>query len=464
MRTPVVASRTRALLAVSLGVFCVQLDAFALPVALRRLVHDLPTSSADPGWVLSAYLLSSGTFMLGAGRLGDLWGRRRLLIVGLALFGAAAAGCALAPTLPVLIGARVVQGAGAALVMPVGLALLSQRYPGALRGRAIGWALGLGGIATASGPFIGGAVTEAWSWRVVFWLAVPLTALGIGCAASSAAPRSAARGGTSSRCGARPVDWRGLLLATAALGVLALVLDRGRQGRWDAVLFGLVGVAALVILLVRRERATAHPLVAPALFRNGPFMALTLGGAVANTATVVFLYTVPGTLQGQWALSVSGAGTAFALPALAMAVAGPVAGRIPARLAVRLMAGALGGMAALFGCLAQASSLTVYLTVATIGGGVLGMANSLTLVATQTAIDPLWAGEASGVTKTVLTLAAGLGITLAASASGHSDGMGARTPPDQIWWITALGCLTSGFLLARLHQWASVRPRRRGRA
>ncbi|MGW3240335.1 MFS transporter [Streptomyces olivaceus] len=378
------ATRRWALLAMSVGVCCIQLDSFGLNLALPQIGRDLQAGGDGLQWVISAYLLSTGTLMLGAGRLGDLFGRR-LLVAGLAVFGASSLVCALAATLPVLVGARVAQGAGAAMIMPVGLSLLTNVYPAELRGRAIGWALGIGGIATACGPFIGGALTESVSWRAVFWLNVPLAILGAVCASRTAESYDTSVPGS--------VDWSGLAGATAALAALCVVIGRGPRWPWPAALAGVAVAAALLILFVRRERAAAHPLVEPSLFRNGPYMALTLAGAAANTTTVMFLFIVPLTLQGQWDLSVVLAGTAFLAPALAMALAGPLAGRVPPRAAVRLMAGCLCGGALVLACLARTSSFTLYVAV---GGAILGVANSLTLIATQAVIRPERAGGGVG--------------------------------------------------------------------
>ncbi len=175
------------------------------------------------------------------------------------------------------------------------------------------------------------------------------------------------------------------------------------------------------------------------LFRDGPYMALTLTGAAVNTTTVMFLFVVPLTLQGQWDLSVVLAGTAFLVPALAMSLTGPVAGQVPPRAAVRLMAGCLCGGALVPACLARASSLSSYVAVATVGGAVLGVADSLTLVATQGG-DPPGAGRrGSGVTKTVITVAAGLGVGLAGAVTDQDHGVGSEAVAESAPLITAAG-------------------------
>lgn len=429
------AARRWALSAVAMGVFCIQLDSFGLSLALPNIGRDLHVAGDGLQWVISAYLLSTGTLMLGAGRLGDLFGRRRLLVVGLALFGVASLACALAPTLPVLVGARVAQGGGAALIMPVGLSLLTNVYPRPLRGRATGWALGIGGVATACGPFIGGLLTEAVSWRAIFWLNVPLAALGALCASRTIESHDTGA--------ARTVDWAGLCTATAALAALSVLIDRGighgPLPRWPMI-FGAVVVTALLTLFVRRERTAARPLVRLALFRNRPYVALTLAGAAANTATVLFLLVVPLALQGQWGLPAAVAGTAFLAPALAMAVPGPLAGRVPTRAAVRLVLACLAAGALTLFWMSIAVSLPIFLAAATLGGTVLGVANAMTLIATQAFVRPERAGEASGVTKTVITVAAGLGVGLAGAVTHQDSGGGAEAASHAALRITAAGC------------------------
>ncbi|QLH26272.1 MFS transporter [Streptomyces sp. Rer75] len=405
--------RRAALAAVSLGMFCVQLDAFALNPALPRIGRDLGAGGGLP-WVVSGYLLAAASLMLGAGRLGEVLGRRAVLTAGLAVFGGASLVCALSPSLPVLVGARVVQGAGAALAMPVGLALLTRLYPPALRGRALGWAIGVGGVATACGPFVGGVLTEAVSWRAVFWLNVPVAALAAGCAARAAESRDGDA--------PRPVGGKGLAAATAAVAALAVCTDRGPVWGWASgrTAAALVLTVALFVVFLRCERAAPNPLVSPVLLGNRAYVALTAAGAVANAATVVFLFVVPMSLQGSWRLSAAAAGAAFLAPAAAMSVAGPLAGRIAPARAAGAMAGCLGLGGAGLCAAPMATSLPGYVLAATGCGAALGVAGALTLIATQAAAGPERAGEASGVTKTVITTAGGLGVALSAPAPGTS--------------------------------------------
>ncbi len=428
-----------ALVAVSLGVFCVQLDAFALNLALPRIGRGLEVSGGDLQWVVSAYLLSAGTLMLGAGRLGDLLGRRRSLVAGLVLFGTASLACALAPTLAALVAARVLQGAGGALIMPVGLALLTNVFPPGLRGRATGCALGVAGVATACGPFVGGALTQAVSWRAVFWINVPLAAL-----AAVWAYRAPESRDTSTAAG---LDWPGLISGTAASAAMVVFVDRGQVWGWmsggSTAVLGLATV--LLVAFVSAERRASNPLVKLVLFRNGPYVALTAAGAVANAATVVFLFVVPLSLQGPWELPAGAAGVAFLVPASVMAAAGPVAGRVRPSRAVVVMAVCLGAGAAALYAVPSAVTLPAYLLAITACGAALGLANALTLTATQAVIRPERAGEASGVTKTVITVTGGLGVMLAGAAEPT---VGPVSTADTTLAVAGTGCLVACLTLA----------------
>ncbi|MFF9481238.1 MFS transporter [Streptomyces sp. NPDC014733] len=387
-----------ALTAVALGAFCVQLDSFALHLALPVIRGELPGPAALGRAVSGGYLLAAGALMPLAGRLGDAYGSRRMLRAGLLLFATAAAACALAPSLPLLVAARVLQGAGAALIMPNGLALLTQLFPGPRGRRMTGRALGLAGLATACGPFVGGAVTEYGSWRAVFWLTA-LPAL-----AATAAIRRAP--GAARRAAAHP-DAAGAVAATGACACLALGLGGGPW--WWA---WLATAAALGGCGVRRARRTA-PLLDPALLHDGRYLRLTASGAVANAATVALLFTVPQLLERAAGLSPTVAGLAFLVPAGALAAGGPAAGRVRPTAGTAVMASCLTVAAAGLGALPLGGTDPLPLLVAaTVAAGSLGAAGALALTGTQALAAADGAGAAAGATKAVLTVTAGLGLAL----------------------------------------------------
>ncbi|MFH9423655.1 MFS transporter [Streptomyces sp. NPDC017529] len=460
------ASRERlwAVVAVAIGGFCVQLDAFALNMALPVIRRDLHAPAGAAPWVISGYLLAAGALMPAAGRLGDLLGRRRMLVRGLVLFGGTSAACALAPSLPFLVTSRVLQGVGGALVMPVGLALLTRSYPAGRARVATGYALGLAGLATACGPFVGGALAQAVSWRAVFWVNVPLCAAAALCARQAAESRDAAETRDAAarvpgaRCGVRRVRrdrWdRWVSLVTGTGVPVCLVMAVESMGAWWRAGGWTAGAVTLGVLFVRGERRSRHPLAGASLFRNGPYVALTSAGAVANAATVVLLFVVPLALQEVQGMSVLGAGTAFLVPAAAMAAAGPVAGRVRPGAAEPVMAACLGLAAAALVVLAGAGGppggdmpRSALLAAATVAAAALGVAGALALTATQAVVGPDRAGEASGLTKCAITVTAGLGLAPAG------------TDPDGALRWAAAGCSVA--CLALLLRAGPSRLRRR---
>src|SRR5206468_1445332 len=161
------------LVSVSMALFCVQIDYFAVNLALPQMAIDLKTTTTDLQWVISVYMLALGAFMVPAGRIGDIFGRRRALLAGVALFGLASALCALAPSASLVVAFRVLQGIGASLIFPVSVSVLTNAFPAARSGHAIGLAYGIAGLGNAAGPLVGGLLTETVGWRWIFWLNVP---------------------------------------------------------------------------------------------------------------------------------------------------------------------------------------------------------------------------------------------------------------------------------------------------
>src|SRR5689334_1506428 len=157
-----------------IGSLMAALDTLVVSTALSRIRLDLGASLGQLEWTVNAYNLSLAVLLITGAALGDRFGRRRLFAAGLGLFAAASAVSAVAPNVLVLIAARAVQGAGSALIMPLGLALLSSAFPPEKRGAAIGMFSAITGLAVASGPPIGGAVVEGISWAWIFWINVPI--------------------------------------------------------------------------------------------------------------------------------------------------------------------------------------------------------------------------------------------------------------------------------------------------
>src|SRR3954447_22787629 len=232
----------------SVASFMVALDTLVVSTALTSIRQDLGASVEDLEWTVNAYNLTFAVLLLPAAALGDRLGRRRVFAAGLAGFSLASAACALAPGVGALIAARAVQGAGAAFVMPLALALVGAAFPPERRGAAMGAMQGLTGLSVASGPVIGGAIAQGIDWPWIFWVNVPIGLVAV--------PLVLAR--IPESVGARvPLDVRGLALVTA--GALGLVwgLVRGNDAGWDSpeVLAALGAGALLIAAFVRAELA-----------------------------------------------------------------------------------------------------------------------------------------------------------------------------------------------------------------
>ena len=250
----------------SLGLFMVALDTLVVTTALPVLRVDLHASLSELEWTVNAYNLAFACFLLTGAALGDRFGRRRMFGIGLFVFTAASAAAALSPSVSALIAARTVQGAGAAMVMPLTLTLISEAFPVEKRGAAIGLWGGISGLAVAFGPVVGGAVVDGIDWHWIFWLNVPIGLALI--------PLSAKR--LSESFGPRPrLDPVGLVIAGAGLLAATWGLVRANAVGWTSaeVVATLTAGAALVAAFVGWERRAPSPMLPLRLFRSRGFSA-----------------------------------------------------------------------------------------------------------------------------------------------------------------------------------------------
>src|SRR5512135_2654321 len=249
-----------------LGSGVAALDATVVGIALPAIARDLRVDVAGLQWVVTGYLLTLAGLLLVGGALGDRYGRRRLYLLGVVWFAAASLLCGLAPNEEALVGARALQGAGGALLTPGSLAILQASFAPADRPRAIGAWSGLGGVATALGPFLGGWLIDAVSWRLVFFINLPLAAAVVVVTVRHV-PESRDPGATGG------VDVPGGLLAALSLGGLTYGLIEGPgRGLASPVVLGslAVGVAALALLLLVESRMRA-PMLPLSIFRSRQF-------------------------------------------------------------------------------------------------------------------------------------------------------------------------------------------------
>src|SRR3954470_2132772 len=259
----------------SLGVFMSALDTLVVTTSLPALRLDLHASLQSLEWTVNAYNLAFACFLLTGAALGDRFGRRRMYTVGLLAFTAASAAAALSPSAGSLVAARAVQGAGAAIVFPLTLTLISEAFPAEKRGAAIGLWGGITGLGVAIGPVVGGAVVNGISWHWIFWLNVPVGIVLI--------PLAATR--LTESFGPRPqLDIPGLLLAAAGAFGVTWGLVRANAAGWGSaeVLGSLAAGLALGGAFLAWERRTASPMIPVGLFRERTF-------ASAN-AVSLFMY------------------------------------------------------------------------------------------------------------------------------------------------------------------------------
>jgi EmrB/QacA subfamily drug resistance transporter len=250
----------------SIASLMVALDVTVVSTALSTIRHDLGASISELEWTVNAYTLSFAVLLITGSALGDRLGRRRLFAAGLALFSAASAACALSPNIGLLIAARAVQGAGAALIAPLSLALLGTAFPPERRGWALGIYSGITGIAVLAGPVVGGAVTQGLAWQWIFWLNVP-----IGLAAIPFVLRRIEESyGPRAR-----LDVTGLALVTGAAFGIVWGLMRGNAAGWGSleVIGTLAAGVALAIAFVAVELRRQAPMLPMGLFASRSFSA-----------------------------------------------------------------------------------------------------------------------------------------------------------------------------------------------
>lgn len=400
-----------AIAACALAMLIVQMDWFALNLALPAIARHFGVPATDLQWVVSGYMLSIGALMVTAGRLADIYGRRRIIVIGLAVFGVVSVLCGVAMHEWWLIGWRVVHGVGAALVFPVAIAIVSGTFSGVRQARAIGVVLGVSAIGQALGPFVGGTFAEYLNWRGVFFVNIPFCVAAIWLMLRYV-PES------RDEAADRHIDVPGMLTVTGGLVCISLAFDRGQAWGWTSLhtLGTLAAGVALLALFVLIEARARSPLVDLALFRNRAFDAVVLAGSLSN---VVFCFVAVFSalyLQQARGMSPFQSGLVFLALSAGAGTASYWSGRIAERYpADRAMAvGMLISAAGIVG-LTSVDSLWLYTPLFLVTGVGLGLGWALASVATQMVVPPAYVGAASGVTLTALVMLGAVGVAIGAA-------------------------------------------------
>ena len=424
------------------ALFCIQLDFFSLNLALPSIAADLGTTATNLQWLVSGYMIALGSLLIPAGRAGDVLGRRRVLLAGVAIFGLTSLACGLVSSVPVLIAARVAQGVGAAMIFPTAFALVSNATSEEERPRMTGALLGIAGIGTALGPVVGGVLASEVSWRWVFLLNVPIAALAIWGGLRLHESRDEA--GPRTLAG---LDWWGVVTVVAGLALLSVAIDDVGVEGWSSVVTLaplLTGVALLAAFCVVETRAET-PLVRPSLLKNRLFVVLTVAGTLANIGSCVFIVLATLELQNVRGLSAAAAGLVFFIASVGLASCGPLSGR----LSVRYPAGMVMGVAVLLSApalalLALAGPLWLYVVALGLCGITTGMGYSLGQVAVQNVLPPERSAEGTSVLLTILICVGGIGVV---AATAVVEAIGGGQPTSEAISVV-LGGLAAALLVA----------------
>jgi EmrB/QacA subfamily drug resistance transporter len=439
----------------SLGVFMTALDTLVVANSLPALRQSLHANLSDLEWTVNAYNLAFAVALLTGAALGDRYGRKRMYWIGLLGFTIASAAAALSPSVGSLIAARGVQGLAAAVVMPMTLTLISEAFPAAKRGAAIGLWGGITGLAVALGPVVGGAIVGGVSWHWIFWLNVPI---GLALIPLSMAHLTESHGPRSK------LDIVGLLLAGAGFFGITWGLIRASSIGWDSTetITALALGAVLVAAFLQWERRSPAPMLSPQLFRSRAFNAANGVSFFMYASLFGVLFLMMQFLQTALGYSPLQAGLRTLPWTGAPMLVAPIAGVLADRIGNRpLLLTGLALQAAGLGWIAAIATPAMSYTWLAVALGVAGVGISLCFPTVANAVvgsaAPSEMGIASGTNSALREIGGVFGIAILASVFAHS---GVYTSPstfidhfkDAVWLgaaFSAVGIIAAAALPAR---------------
>lgn len=399
------------LAATSISYIIVIMDTSIVNVALAPLAATLHSSITGLQWVVSAYTVTFASLLLSGGALGDKLGAKKVYLTGLVLFALASAGCGLSQTLSTLVISRILQGIGAALLVPASLALINSEFPQSQqRAKAIGVWAGCGGIAMAAGPLFGGLLIHLSGWRSIFLVNVPIALLGVMLAARIPVIKKTADVG--------PIDFSGQLMAIIALGLSVAVLIEGLHRGWhDPWICGGILVAALAwFFFIFTERTISQPMLPMKLFRIADFSASVIVSLVSGLVFYGLFFLLSLYFETERGWSSLDTGLAF-LPLTVLVTMGSFsAGKLNRRFGpLVLIAGCCGLYAAGFAGLILAGDNAPYWRIALCFPALGLAAGIITPVATATVMGSIvkeQAGIAAGVLNASRQMGSVLGVAI----------------------------------------------------
>ncbi len=401
-----------ALAGLSLAMLLASLGTSIANVALPTLAQSFDASFQQTQWVVLAYLLAITTLIVSVGRLGDLIGRRRLLIAGIAVFTTASTLCGLAPSLGTLIAARALQGLGAAIMLALAMALVAETVPKARVGSAMGLLGTMSAIGTALGPSLGGLLIAGFGWRAIFLVSVPM-----GVVAGLLAYRHLSSDRRVPAGERAAFDIRGTVLLALTLGAYTLAATAG-HGSFGALNVALLAAAVIgVALFVLAETSSSSPLLRPAMFRSRRLSAGLATSALVSTVMMTTLVVGPFYLTGALELDALWVGLVLSIGPLVAALTGVPAGRIADRFGTRRTS-----VAGLSGVVTGAFALAALPTLGVIGYVVpivvVTAGYALFQTANNTGVMTGAGADQRGVTSGMLNLSRNLGLITGASVMG----------------------------------------------
>ena len=405
-RGPARDRRPLILAACMLAMFMAAIEATIVATAIPSIVADLG-GFALFGWVFGAYMLAQSVTIPIYGRLADLYGRKRMLFIGTALFLAGSTLCGLAPSMPALIVFRALQGLGAGAIVPIASTIVGDIYAPAERARIQGWLSSVWGISAITGPLLGALIVEHLSWSVIFWINLPFGAATIAALALFYPEKPAFRRHAS--------DFPGAVLMVITVGSLMLALLQFQSlGWWSLALLALSAAACAGLII--QERTARDPLLPLALFNTPMIRAGTIGSAAIGAAMMGCSAFLPIYIQGVLGRSVLAGGTALALMSISWPIASTLGGRLMLVTSYRFNV-VLGGAILLAGSLLmplmlQAGSLPGANLASFIIGAGLGLCSSTWMVAVQGAAAQHQRGIATAATVFARQAGAAIGTAL----------------------------------------------------
>jgi EmrB/QacA subfamily drug resistance transporter len=405
------------LAAVAFGLFMIMLDNTVVNVALPSIQEDLGVGLSELEWIVTGYALTFAALMLIGGKLADAYGRRRVFVIGIVVFTLASLACGLAGTGGQLIAARVVQGAGAALMNPATLSIIAATFPPRQRGAAIGIWAGVSALALAIGPLVGGLITEHLDWSWIFFVNVPIGAAGV---VASYLLIDESKDETHER-----LDLPGL--ATSALGLFALtyaLIESNTYGWGSARILGLFALAAVsLVAFVVLERTQRAPMLPLDLFRNGTYTGANVVVLLVALAMFGVFFFVSLYMQNVLGYSAVQAGAAFLPMTILIILIAPIAGKTSDRLGSRWLM--TSGMVLIaielvyFSTLGADATYLQLLPAFLIGG--VGMALTMTpsAAAATRAVPVEKAGVGSAVLNAFRQVGGSVGIALMGAIMAH---------------------------------------------